>query len=425
MYRPQLSSPPQAYSSSQCLGSQAYPSNPVQDNSPIKEVVPVKRKYTKRLQQSKKKGKDSNEPWSPKEEIALYKSWVNVFENIIDENQRKSQGFWTEETKKKSLMPRKNYSGSVAEGFSYIRKPVIKILLQQISAIRGTYLQTTRALIKQPNERSGTLIEQFLLSFGHDEGNDKGKDVDKETGNTKDEDLQKPSKEVLRSPFTKQIIEFSALKHLMPTNLWIYDGSTDQDDYVSRLVGSANQGEWEWTISSNPKKFIGAQTPKGRVPKKGHEALPQGDRPPRSTYGGGRKRTNYRNGFNVRQDHYEPYVPPRENNRRIGRIHQRTIDTDREIGKIELEVSFGNEGLYRRTMMKFTIMRASSPYKELRAIASTIHAMMKFLTSREEKAEEKDPERQEYSAVEEVLVNPAFPKQKVTIRTQCSKECRL
>ncbi|GKC40123.1 hypothetical protein Tco_1052507 [Tanacetum coccineum] len=90
MYRPQLSSPPQAYSSSQCLGSQAYPSNPVQDNSPVKDVVPVKRKYTKRLQQSKKKDKDSNEPWSPKEEIALYKSWVNVFDNIIDEKTEES-----------------------------------------------------------------------------------------------------------------------------------------------------------------------------------------------------------------------------------------------------------------------------------------------------------------------------------------------
>ncbi|GKC40122.1 hypothetical protein Tco_1052506 [Tanacetum coccineum] len=324
-----------------------------------------------------------------------------------------------------------------------------------------------KALIKQHNERSGTLIEQFLLSFGHDEGNDKGKDVDKETGNTKDEDLQKPSKEVLRSLFTKQIIEFSALKHLMPTNLWIYDGSTVQDDHVSRLVGSANQWEWiiqkasetlinfkerwmdemsyiqdvpEWMISSNPKKFIGAQTPKGRVPEKGHRALPQGDRPPRSTYGGGHKRTDYHNCFNIHQDHYEPYVPPRANNKRQrGNVRGRQQGNNNSKGKTINMIQAREDN-----------QKPSSPYKELRAISSTIHAMMKFLTPRgiatlvartiavfecqhleekqtiyEEKAEEKEPEREEYSAVEEVLVNPAFPEQKVTIRTQCSKECRL
>ncbi|GKE55840.1 hypothetical protein Tco_1495025 [Tanacetum coccineum] len=100
------------------------------------------------------------------------------------------------------------------------------------------------------------------------------------------------------------------------------------------------------------------------------------------------------------------------------------------IGKIKLEVSFENE--------------------ELRAVSSTIHVMMNFPTPRgiatlvartaavfeckqleekrmiqEEKAEEKEPERQEDSTVEEILVNPAFPEHKVTIETQLSKECRL
>ncbi|GKB02019.1 reverse transcriptase domain-containing protein [Tanacetum coccineum] len=61
------------------------------------------------------------------------------------------------------------------------------------------------------------------------------------------------------------------------------------------------------------------------------------------------------------------------------------------MGKIELSVMFRSEGLCRRTMMKFTVVRASSPYniilgrtgmKELRAISSTTHAMMKFPTPR-------------------------------------------
>ncbi|GJT44227.1 reverse transcriptase domain-containing protein [Tanacetum coccineum] len=34
----------------------------------------------------------------------------------------------------------------------------------------------------------------------------------------------------------------------MPTNLRIYDGSTNPDDDISRFVGSANQGEWEMLV---------------------------------------------------------------------------------------------------------------------------------------------------------------------------------
>ncbi|GJT96401.1 hypothetical protein Tco_1091919 [Tanacetum coccineum] len=52
----------------------------------------------------------------------------------------------------------------------------------------------------------------------------------------------------MRSPFTRRIIEFSAPKHLMPTNLRIYDGSTDLDDHVSHFVGAENQGEWHMPI---------------------------------------------------------------------------------------------------------------------------------------------------------------------------------
>ncbi|GJW46923.1 hypothetical protein Tco_0078569 [Tanacetum coccineum] len=59
------------------------------------------------------------------------------------------------------------------------------------------------------------------------------------------------------------------------------------------------------------------------------------------------------------------------------------------LGKIDLEVCFGNEGLSRRTSMKFIVIRAPSPYnvilgrpglKILHAIPSTIHSMIKFPT---------------------------------------------
>ncbi|GJW47743.1 cytokinin dehydrogenase 3-like protein [Tanacetum coccineum] len=56
---------------------------PVQDDSPSEEVAPVKRKITKRHQQSKKTESHSNEPWSPQEEIAL---WYETDNHQKDKN---------------------------------------------------------------------------------------------------------------------------------------------------------------------------------------------------------------------------------------------------------------------------------------------------------------------------------------------------
>ncbi|PWA74947.1 reverse transcriptase domain-containing protein [Artemisia annua] len=122
------------------------------------------------------------------------------------------------------------------------------------------------------------------------------------------------------------------------------------------------------------------------------------------------------------------------------------------LGKIELEVCFGNDGLCARTTKKFIVVSASSPYnvilgkrglKKLRAIPSTIHSMMKFPTPRgiatlvtqsvsvyefrsEKKRQiEKDPEEErqrEIGMTEEVLVNPAHPDQLVTVGRELTKE---
>ncbi|GJR47972.1 reverse transcriptase domain-containing protein [Tanacetum coccineum] len=128
------------------------------------------------------------------------------------------------------------------------------------------------------------------------------------------------------------------------------------------------------------------------------------------------------------------------------------------IGKVELKIIFGGGGLSRKTMLKFTLVRASSPYniilgrtrmRELRAVSSTVHAMVKFPTPRgiatlialtapvyecrwlekkrvehDEKVEVVELEKPEESGEEKVLVNPAFPEHKVTIGMQFSAECR-
>ena len=135
----------------------------------------------------------------------------------------------------------------------------------------------------------------------------------------------------------------------------------------------------------------------------------------------------------------------------------------RPLGKIELDVCFGDHGLFRKARMKFAIIRSSSPYniilgrtglRELRAIPSTIHAMMKFPTPkgiatlvtrsvammecrvREEKQlslkgekvktveETRREGRNKVGLTEEVLINPAYPDQLVTIGGNFSDEYR-
>ncbi|GJY24264.1 hypothetical protein Tco_0397922 [Tanacetum coccineum] len=98
------------------------------------------------------------------------------------------------------------------------------------------------------------------------------------------------------------------------------------------------------------------------------------------------------------------------------------------IGKAELEVAFGSKGLCRRTMMKFTV------FPTPRGIATLVgqtnfmfkcRRLEKKQTDQKGEAEEEKPKSQEEPVEEEILVNPAFPKQRVTIGTQFSKECLL
>ncbi|GJR53347.1 reverse transcriptase domain-containing protein [Tanacetum coccineum] len=130
------------------------------------------------------------------------------------------------------------------------------------------------------------------------------------------------------------------------------------------------------------------------------------------------------------------------------------------LGKIDLEVCFGNEGLSRRMSIKFLVVRAPSPYniilgrpglKALHDISSTIHSMIRFPTPkgiatlvtrstiitecrlREEKQilTEKQPKVHETGQpdegadlTEQILVNPYFPDQIITIGGRLSPDCK-
>ncbi|GJS80370.1 hypothetical protein Tco_0730251 [Tanacetum coccineum] len=88
------------------------------------------------------------------------------------------------------------------------------------------------------------------LTFSDEEKGDKAKTNDKRNNEEKDEDLQKPYKEVLKSPFTRRIIEFSAPNHQMPMNFKMYDGSTNPDDLLAL---------WERPINESGKCRYGAE----------------------------------------------------------------------------------------------------------------------------------------------------------------------
>ncbi|GJZ72720.1 hypothetical protein Tco_0636866 [Tanacetum coccineum] len=296
----------------------------------------------------------------------------------------------------------------------YIEGHHIKILLQQIGVIRGTlipnyqepgmtgptsepftplnrasgsndnhdhspslqdqilnHISSLETLIKEHNAKSGAPITPIRLTFGDEEGGDKGKDKGKGPVEEVDGDLKKPYKEVLKSPFTRRIIEFSAPSHRMPTNLKIYDGSTDPDDHITRFVGAANQGEWEMPIYKDPTEV-------SKIVRRANETLPdfkerwteeigsrsdtnisfheqlqmsrigqtlcrsgssdrstlQGARPPRMMQGESLPKIDGYNSYN-RRDHYQPYVSPRQPGRRYD--NRRFENRRQEVNQLSLE----------------------------------------------------------------------------------------
>nr|GEW56718.1 hypothetical protein [Tanacetum cinerariifolium] len=237
------------------------------------------------------------------------------------------------------------------------------------------HMSSLKALIKRHYERSGTLVEPIRLTFG-DEEVVKARTDGKGIKEKEEEDLQKPYKEVIKSPFTRRIIKFSAPSHSMPTNLKIYDGSTDPDDHVTRFVGAANQGEsqmsvwcrmfqqtldgltrdWfgqlpngcinNWTdlqeriskavlrpspqdnemmkgvddFVKSEEAFKSTELPRGEFSKKGQGTSYRGSRPPRAAYGGRKHQTDKYNNFN-RRYHYQPYVHPQTGNKMYDNNH--------------------------------------------------------------------------------------------------------
>ncbi|GJV21675.1 reverse transcriptase domain-containing protein [Tanacetum coccineum] len=100
----------------------------------------------------------------------------------------------------------------------------------------------------------------------------------------------------------------------------------------------------------------------------------------------------------------------------------------RSLGKIELEVVFGDGGLFRTVMINFTVVRAPSPYnvifgktglRSLQAVSSTIHSMEVNQNINQEKEVS-----ERVDLTEQTLVNPTYPNQLVTIGGNLLEQCK-
>ncbi|GJS56331.1 reverse transcriptase domain-containing protein [Tanacetum coccineum] len=107
------------------------------------------------------------------------------------------------------------------------------------------HILAIKSIIKDYNQQNKA--DPIRLDFGTDniplkEGRvARGKDVD-------EEDLSKPFKEKLKTPLTRRIIEFAGPEYVMPTNITLYDGSTDPADHLNRFSMAANSGEWPMPV---------------------------------------------------------------------------------------------------------------------------------------------------------------------------------
>ncbi|GJZ24132.1 reverse transcriptase domain-containing protein [Tanacetum coccineum] len=107
------------------------------------------------------------------------------------------------------------------------------------------HISAMKSIIKDHNKRNKANPIRLNFEIEDQDPNEdrivKGKEID-------DEDLSKPFKETLKTPFTRRIIEFSGPEYSMPTNIALYNGSTDPADHLNRFVGAANSREWPMPV---------------------------------------------------------------------------------------------------------------------------------------------------------------------------------
>ncbi|GJT89553.1 hypothetical protein Tco_1078398 [Tanacetum coccineum] len=108
------------------------------------------------------------------------------------------------------------------------------------------HISAMKSIIKDHNKRNKANPIRLNFEIEDQDPNEdrivKGKEID-------DEDLSKPFKETLKTPFTRRIIEFSGPEYSMPQpNIAFVTRVHRSTDHLNRFVGAANSGEWPMPV---------------------------------------------------------------------------------------------------------------------------------------------------------------------------------
>nr|GEY23272.1 reverse transcriptase domain-containing protein [Tanacetum cinerariifolium] len=106
------------------------------------------------------------------------------------------------------------------------------------------HLSALRSLLKEHNGRGN--VSPIRLSF--DDAEDQLRVQTVVTGTVGDTNLKKPFKEAVKTPITGRIIDFAGPEFKMPTNIKLYDGTTDPEEHLSCFLSAANSGEWPMPV---------------------------------------------------------------------------------------------------------------------------------------------------------------------------------
>nr|GEY33994.1 reverse transcriptase domain-containing protein [Tanacetum cinerariifolium] len=98
-----------------------------------------------------------------------------------------------------------------------------------------------RSIIKDHNRKNKT--NPIQLDFDEEDTMAKDTSIVKRK-EVVDDDLGKPFKEALKTPLTRRHIEFIGPKYKMPTNIKLYDGTTDPEDFLGHFASATNSREW-------------------------------------------------------------------------------------------------------------------------------------------------------------------------------------
>nr|GEW89985.1 reverse transcriptase domain-containing protein [Tanacetum cinerariifolium] len=271
----------------------------------------------------------------------------------------------------------------------------------------------------QHNERSKTLTEPIRLTFG-------------------DEEVVKARTD--------------APSHRMPTNLKIYDGSTFPDDHVTCFVGAANQGEWQMPTDLEERfverftlrrKCCKDPTKVSKIIRRANETLPDfkehwteemsyiQDVPEENFERRGKGHRIVEVDHLVRHMKEDSTGPTTITTSTVETTINRTGRSERLSGVKGVRRSreggtgsdIRSDGLCRKTMMKFTMGNRYSGCPDGTRVRMLV--VREEECKKKEKKEEAELKEQGGSKEENVLVNPAFPEQKVTIGLRIGRKMKV